>query len=484
VRRIRKLADFEGATNSRISETASIDNDSPKSKNPIRPATLQKSSRTARSLSAGILNIHIVQAPRSSLLENSPPKIDTVISQYSNTGVQANLPSPALDTRRDSSSTLSDTDSTSSSSSSGDYWPPLGDYDGEYPKLHFDNRVDVGEWTLPSGVPPEVVSHAAGEPYPLTTFHPFATLPLELRLKIWRMHLMRPRIVRISTIDFVKKIHFTPNSLDKLASNIQWYTTNRLPLLARVNHEAREEALRFYRIHLSANMAPRAFTFGPVYLNPEWDIIMLNCSHEGTPMDILLNDLMAYDPRGIGAVHLASYCDPSLWDTTLLPGCTEMSISAANLRSYTEVIYAGFSSRVDVFPILRLGQGYLQESVEVSQGRFKGFMRQAQRNVSWARSKRLRDRLSIVLPDNLASDLTIQSLYTRTVVSPRSRPAPVSLATEKRGAGLVIWDKENKTEDTSGDAETDEGGQDGEIGQDSVEDGVLGGGRFLYFSCN
>ncbi|KAH7033585.1 uncharacterized protein B0I36DRAFT_430773 [Microdochium trichocladiopsis] len=456
VRRIRKLTDFE-RENRALDSSGSLVDDSDKRKHPTRPATLKKSSRAARSLSAGILDIQIVQGHHGPLSAQTSPKTTGLVSQYSNTGVQANLPSPTSAIRRYSSSTLSDTDSTSASSSSSDYWPPLEDYNGEYPKLNFGNSVDIGEWTLPSGAPPEVVSHAAEDPYPPASFHPFARLPVELRLKIWRLHLMRPRIVRVSTLDFVKKIHFTPNSLDNRASNIQWYSTNRLPLLARVNREARDETLRFYRIHLSAGMMRRAFSFGPVYLNPEWDIILLNCSHEGTPMDVLLNDIMAYDPRGIGAIHLASYCDPALWDNTLLPGCAALSVSAANLRSYTEVIYAGWSSRVDVFPILRLGQGYLQESVEVSEDKFKSFMRQSQRNVSWGKSKRLRDRLSKVFPENLAASLTIQSLYTRTVVTPRSKPAAVSLATEKRGAGLIIWDKEGSLRGTG---VTGDGGDD------------------------
>ncbi|KXJ93444.1 hypothetical protein Micbo1qcDRAFT_174502 [Microdochium bolleyi] len=483
MRRLRNLGELEGERRSLDSDSTLADKDS----RPRRPTVLKKSSRTARSLSAGILNIQIVHDCLQSSSTQASPKETRLISQYSNTGVQANLPSPNQTGRRDSSSTVSDAASTSASSSSSDYWPPLEDYNGHYPKLNFDSKIDVGEWTLPSGAPPEVVSHVAGELYPLDTFHLFTQLPVELRLKIWRLHLARPRIVRVSTLDFVKKIHFTPNSLGNQASNIQWYTTNRLPLLARVSQEARRETLNFYRIHLSAGMARRAFSFGPVYLNPEWDIILLNCSHEGTPMDILLNDIMAYDPRGIGAIHLASYCDPGLWDGTPLPGCAEMKTSAANLRSYTEVIYAGWSSRVDVFPILRLGQGYLQESIEVSQDKFKSFMRQSQRsNVYWSKSQRLRDRLVKVLGPALAAELTIQSLYTRTVVTPRSRPAAVSLATEKRGAGLIIWDKERtpKEDATGGGGQSQVVGNGNGGNNEEEEEQEEGGGRFLYFSCN
>ncbi|KAJ1329782.1 2EXR family [Microdochium nivale] len=480
MRRLRNIGDLERQGRSLDADSTLGDTDS----GPKRPNVLRKSSRSARSLSAGILNIQIAHDCLQSGPAQISPKGTGLASQYLSTGVQANLPSPAAPVSRSSSSTMSDAESTSASSSSSDYWPPLEDYGGHYPKLTFENKLDVGEWALPSGMATEAVSHASGQPSPLATFPHFTQLPVELRLKIWRLHLTRPRIVRVSTLDFVKKIHFTTNSLGNRSSNIQWYTTNKLPLLARVSQEARRETLSFYRIHLSAGMARRTFSFGPVYLNPEWDIILLNCSHEGTPMDILLNDIMAYDSRGIGAIHLASYCDPGLWDNTPLPGCADIVASAANLRSYTEVIYAGWSSRVDVFPILRLGQGYLQESIEVSQDKFKSFMRQTQRdNVYWSKSNRLRDRLSKVFGPQLAADLTVQSLYTRSVVTPRSKPAAVSLATERKGAGLIIWDKERAPkEDVSSGGEGCLSPVNG--GEEEDEEQEKGGGRFLYFSCN
>ncbi|KAI0129992.1 hypothetical protein BJ170DRAFT_296178 [Xylariales sp. AK1849] len=272
------------------------------------------------------------------------------------------------------------------------------------------------------------------------------------------MHLARPRVVRISTIDFVKKIHFRANSLGNRASNIQWYTTNKLPVLTRVCQEARAETLNFYRVHLSQDQ--RTFYFSPVYLNPEWDMVLLNCTHDAFPMDIFLSDVLAYDPKGVGVVHLGSYVDPGKWDCAPLPGCAALDESTKNMESYTQCTYVG-SLKVDVYPILKVGEGYLLESVAVDRSKFVTYMPHVGRypRLPPDRSLEIEDQLARLLPVELMQRLRMQTLFSRTHSS-RMDASTRSLATNERAAGLVVWNKE----------------------RDGREwDGVR---EYTYFSCN
>jgi hypothetical protein len=407
-----------------------------------------------QSLESGDTLITNSSLSSSSKTHQRVPSTGSTKPAYENKGVQADLsppPAPQPSVTSNGRAHSSSSSCSNSTSRPQDTLPPLDHYDGVYPTLTFPRSLTLPHWTLDSGKCPEVSSGT-----PLNNFTLFSQLPTELRLKIWRTHLLRPRLVRISTIDFVKKLHFVPNALGNPSSNIQWYTTNRLPVLMRVCHESRDETLRFYRVHLSHEQ--RTFYFSPVYLNPEWDVLLLNCTHDAFPMDVFLSDVMAYDPKGVGAVHLGSYLEPSKWDCEPLAGCAELARSARNLMSYTECAYAGTSMKVDVFPILRIGEGYLMESVSMAREKFASFLPRLSRNLSRERSREIQDQLGKLLPKEVMEGLSMQTLFTRSHQH-RLDPPPRSLATVERAAGLVLWD-----------AEGDRRGEDG--------------GEFMYFSCS
>lgn len=224
----------------------------------------------------------------------------------------------------------------------------------------------------------------------------------------------------------------------------------------RVCQESRVETLAFYRVHLSHEQ--RTFYFSPVYLNPEWDILLLNCTHDAFPMDVFLSDVLAYDPKGVGTVHLGSYLDPVKWDCSPLPGCAVLEMSTKNLKSYTECSYAGTSMKVDVFPILRIGEGYILESVTMAtRDKFTSYMPRMSRNLQAERAGELRNQLKKLLTKDVMQDLSMQTLYSR-MHQQRLDPPPRSLSTDERAAGLVIWDSDDQRK-----------GQRG---------------RFMYFSCN
>jgi hypothetical protein len=88
----------------------------------------------------------------------------------------------------------------------------------------------------------------------LDEFHPFYSLPFELRLKIWGMDLSTPREVNI--ICQVQGRFTTFKS------------SNRPPALLHVCRESREEALKIYR--------PFGTESSPVYVAPSQDIIIVS----------------------------------------------------------------------------------------------------------------------------------------------------------------------------------------------------------------
>ncbi|CCF40441.1 hypothetical protein CH063_11007 [Colletotrichum higginsianum] len=65
------------------------------------------------------------------------------------------------------------------------------------------------------------------------TSRSFSDLPYELRSRIWRMHLERPRIVIIRGIVDGSGVEVSGNELGNVACNAHWYCENRSPALFR-----------------------------------------------------------------------------------------------------------------------------------------------------------------------------------------------------------------------------------------------------------
>ena len=154
-------------------------------------------------------------------------------------------------------------------------------------------------------------AHTNSEP---SAFHLFASLPYDLRRRIWHTSMERHRLVHIS--------HSSPGMVppgrrldadgvlsNDPVSNVSWHTKTRPPAVFAVCQESRHEALTFYRIHLPHQPAvpsTNSFLGGPAYINPNWDFVLYHVDgYAGTyPVDALLcNDLMSYDPLGTGVKH-------------------------------------------------------------------------------------------------------------------------------------------------------------------------------------
>lgn len=165
-------------------------------------------------------------------------------------------------------------------------------------------------------------------------FKLFPRLPTELRLHIWKLSIAKQRLIEI-------QLHYaeegddahsvTTNALGKSLSNQRYIAVVRNSIqlhskLLRVNREARQTALEFYRIHmpcvlLTADNLAHHLQSGdsgyldpsvartspqPLYLSPEHDILYIQARPPAEHTLVsFIHDLRAYDPLGIGLLRLA-----------------------------------------------------------------------------------------------------------------------------------------------------------------------------------
>ncbi|KAL1864589.1 hypothetical protein Daus18300_007606 [Diaporthe australafricana] len=158
------------------------------------------------------------------------------------------------------------------------------------------------------------------------TFPLFSFLPKELRLQIWEEAIPRERLLQISLVN-----SHTAEAEDD--QPVRWLEKNHLgkPIsghgyrifaedaqldheLLRVNSEARQAVLKFYRIHIPCHSAAKpatgegeaAPTARTLHINPEHDVLQIRT--EAPVRQSLIDflwDLKAYDPKGVGLLKLA-----------------------------------------------------------------------------------------------------------------------------------------------------------------------------------
>ncbi|KAI1458596.1 hypothetical protein F4805DRAFT_118715 [Annulohypoxylon moriforme] len=140
-------------------------------------------------------------------------------------------------------------------------------------------------------------------------FPSFALLPKELRLQIWELSLHRHRIIKIEIAE--RPYHFTPQTREEFMTAME----NEFPVvpghhlyskLLRVNSEAREVALRFYRVRMHCNLENgESVKHGTLMFNPDFDIVQVKPNIIINRFAKLLHDLKALDPQGVGVRRLA-----------------------------------------------------------------------------------------------------------------------------------------------------------------------------------
>ena len=150
-----------------------------------------------------------------------------------------------------------------------------------------------------------------------STFPLFATLPKELRTKIWRYALRRHRIIRIHINNQRGKSASEAGEHPDSVGNGELYVTvvdgcQLLSKFLRVDQESREEVLKLYRVHLPCRFTGGTSKQGPathgtLHINPECDTLYLNAEWpaKNTLIAFIHRLKTIYDPRHIGLLNLA-----------------------------------------------------------------------------------------------------------------------------------------------------------------------------------
>lgn len=158
----------------------------------------------------------------------------------------------------------------------------------------------------------------------------FPKLSAELRLHIWRYSLIeKQRFLQIQVVHPIPDDdpasepaqyvapYSIKNALNKLISSKNYNATieghHLFSKLLRVNREARQAALEFYRVHIPCNIRSTNMYLKPtpsiLYINPEHDFIHLTGGSGGSgdtkSFVDFIHDLKAYDPKNTGLLNLA-----------------------------------------------------------------------------------------------------------------------------------------------------------------------------------
>ncbi|TGJ81610.1 hypothetical protein E0Z10_g7152 [Xylaria hypoxylon] len=154
------------------------------------------------------------------------------------------------------------------------------------------------------------------------SFPLFPLLPAELRLDIWQFSLKRWRLIDIELApkDDEQDLgqdeepqHKRRNKLGNFISGAPYQVTANGPQLLskllRVNSEARQAALNFYRVHIPCRLVvgEKEENGGILPLNPEFDILSIHPVFRDRDRGFVhfLYDMRAYDIQNIGLLNLA-----------------------------------------------------------------------------------------------------------------------------------------------------------------------------------
>lgn len=139
-----------------------------------------------------------------------------------------------------------------------------------------------------------------------SSFHVFPNLPIELRLKIWRLS-FKPRAIEVHGRRAHYANDFNHGSLPK------WQSGCNNPAALSVSAEARAAALQYYYVRLPLATAAScehagdsvADLYRVLFVNPSVDTLIVLGDLDYYRMSLLLTDIRQRDPAGEGLRRLA-----------------------------------------------------------------------------------------------------------------------------------------------------------------------------------
>ncbi|RWA11788.1 hypothetical protein EKO27_g3305 [Xylaria grammica] len=163
----------------------------------------------------------------------------------------------------------------------------------------------------------QIINPAHKEP---TSFPFFPLLPAELRVDIWQFSLQRWRLIDVNLASKENNrdlgldeepCYTRRNKLGNIISGAHYQVTVKgsqlLSKLLRVNSEARQTALHFYRVHIPCRLVvgDKEENTGIFPFNPEYDILRIKPGRRDHDFAHFLHDIRACDILNIGLLNLA-----------------------------------------------------------------------------------------------------------------------------------------------------------------------------------
>lgn len=182
-----------------------------------------------------------------------------------------------------------------------------------------------------------------------TTFGQFCRLPAEIRTQIWTECIPAHRFIRICldndmTEEF-PNLYTTKNHLGntvsgcpyrmRAAGSEEWSPD----ILTRVSHEASKAFRSVCRVRIPLPVPGGDGSVKLLYISPDTDVVWVTCEQNTLAVPVLvafLHDLVAYDPRGIGIVHLAIGGNPN--DAQALAELDPSHLHPAARQSFTKLL--------------------------------------------------------------------------------------------------------------------------------------------------
>ncbi|KAI0147580.1 hypothetical protein GGR57DRAFT_505478 [Xylariaceae sp. FL1272] len=149
-----------------------------------------------------------------------------------------------------------------------------------------------------------------------SAFPQFLRFPPELRRLVWLSALQTRRLIRVTIEPLAGAperygfgVEYTRYATIQLAAD----GFQLMPALSRVNAEARQAALEFYRVRMPCYIARgvddrrqlEMVQFYDLLLNPEYDILWFSDYRRQLTLATMLHKIAARDPRGVGLCNMA-----------------------------------------------------------------------------------------------------------------------------------------------------------------------------------